>query len=78
MKTDQERRILHEAAKRVLREEDALKKLLTDYQQSLIQELTKSDATEQELVEANRRYAVADEFMKRIVGYGRWSPKDRT
>lgn len=70
MLTAQEQEKLAQAAARLARNED-FKFLLTTVKNECIQELTTTDATPDKLVEAHRRYNLADELLHRIETYGR-------
>lgn len=68
--TDQEKRELQEAAKRLERNGD-IKLVLTYYKKECMSEFEDTDATIEQLSEAHRRYHLADGIMHRINRYAR-------
>jgi hypothetical protein len=63
---------LNLAAKKLVRD-GSYKLFLTNIKNDCIQELTRAGASPDELVEANRRYSVADELESRIETHANWT-----
>lgn len=69
MRSQKDEELLAQAASRLASNND-LKILLTAHKNECITALTTANATPEQLVEANRRYTLADELENRIKRYG--------